>query len=434
LLGFLGAAVGCLVSVQASALIFTFTGTSAGIQPAFNWRTLLVAISLAIVSAVVFGFAPVWQTLRPAAERRFRMRSVLLAAQVMAASALLIVSGLLVRGVTRIVRVPLGFDYHHTLVADPDLVSHGVSAESASAYWRRVDARLRQIGAVRNVAVSTLPPLGNRVNVNRERTVFYDVTPDYFDTLQIAVRLGRTFTGDERGVVLVSESLAIRRWPGEDPLGKLFDGNTVIGVVNDARTVRLSESGATECYRPIQPRDMPGAVLIVRVEGSPSIAASTIRSIMQSEDARLVPQVVALEDALAAKLTGQRQAAQLVSVLGACALLLAVTGLGGMVAFTVSQRRRELGVRVALGARPIHVLRAVVAQFSVPVVAGAAAGSGLAVVAGTVLAGELYGISGLDPAAHLGAFVLFAAVTSLAAVPSLRRALRVDPVQTLRHE
>jgi ABC-type antimicrobial peptide transport system permease subunit len=147
-----------------------------------------------------------------------------------------------------------------------------------------------------------------------------------------------------------------------------------------------------------------------------------------------MPQVVALEDALDTKLTGQRQAAQLVSVLGACALLLAVTGLGGMVAFTVSQRHREIGVRLALGARPVHVLRAVIGQFSVPLAAGATTGSLLAVLAGTVLAAELYGISSLDPIAHVGAYVLFGGVAALAAVPALRRAVRVDPVQTLRHE
>jgi predicted permease len=434
LLGCLGAAIGCLVAVQASAVIFSVTGTPPGIQPAFSGRTLLATIALAIVSSVVFGFAPVWHTLRPLAERRLRMRNVLLGAQVMAASALLIVSGLLVRGVSRVVRVPLGFDYRQTLSADPDLVSHGASADVASAYWQRVEARLRQIGTVHNVAVATLPPLGNRVYVTGDRTVIYDVTPSYFDTLRIAVLRGRIFSTGERGVAVVSESLAGRRWPGEDPLGKLYDGNTVIGVVADARTVRLSESAATECYRPIEPKDMPGAVLVARVDGSPRVAASSIRSIMQNEDSRLMPQVVALEDALEAKLTGQRQAAQLVTLLGACALLLAVTGLGGMVAFTVSQRRREIGVRLALGARPMHVLCAVIGQFKVPVVAGAAVGSVLAAVAGTVLANELYGVSGLDPVAHLGAFTLFGSVTTLAALPSLRRAMRVDPVQALRHE
>jgi predicted permease len=434
LLGVLGAAAGCLVAVEASAVIFRIVGSHAGIQPAFNVRTMAAAASLAVLSAMVFGFAPVWQTLRPAATRRFRMRSILLAAQVMAATALLIVSGLLVRGVTRIVRVPLGFDYRQTVVADPDLGSHGASAESAAAYWQRVEARLRQIGTIRNVAVSSLPPLGNRVAINRERTVFYDVTPAYFDTLQVAVRRGRIFDAGERDVIVVSESLANRRWPGEDPLGKIYSESTVIGVVNDARTVRLSDGGATECYRAIQPKDMPQAVLVARVDGSPRVAAAAIRSMLQEEDRRMTPQVSALEDTLTAGLTGQRQAAQLVSLLGASALLLAVTGLGGMVAFTVAERRREIGIRLALGARAGHVVRAVIGQFSGPLAAGAVAGSALAAVAGIVLARELYGVSGLDPVSHLGAFALFAVVTALAAAPSLRRAVRVDPVQTLRHE
>jgi predicted permease len=434
LLGLLGAAAGSVVAVQATAVIFAVTDTPPGIQSAVNVRTVAVASALAVLSSVVFGFAPVWQTLRPAAARRYRMRAVLLGAQVMAASALLIVSGLLVRGVTRVVRVSLGFDYQQTLVADPDLVSHGASPESAQAYWGRVDARLRQLGAIRNVAIATLPPLGNRVNVNSERTVFYDVTPDYFDTLLIPLRRGRIFATGEQDVVVVSESLAGRRWPGEDPLGKLYDGQTVVGIVGNARTVRLSEGAASECYRPIKAADMPGAVLIARVDGAPRLAASTVGSILHDEDARVVPQVVALEEALAAKLSGHRQAAQLVSLLGASALLLAVTGLGGMVSFTVSQRRREIGVRLALGARPLHVMRTVIGQFRVPVVAGAAAGSALAAIAGAVLSSELYGVSRFDPVAHLGALVLFGAVTALAVVPSLRRAARVDPVQTLRHE
>jgi ABC-type antimicrobial peptide transport system permease subunit len=179
---------------------------------------------------------------------------------------------------------------------------------------------------------------------------------------------------------------------------------------------------------------MPTAVLVVRVDGSPRTAAASVRKVMQNEDARVMPQVTALEDALDAKLTGQRQVAQLVSALGACALLLAVTGLGGMVAFTVSERRREIGVRLALGARPMHVLRAVIGRFRVPLVAGAAAGSVLATIVGFVLARDLYGLSGLDPVSHLGAFLLFGAITLLATIPSLRRAVRIDPVETLRHE
>jgi predicted permease len=434
LLGLLGTAAGCLVAMPIAAAVFSVTGESPAVAPAFTIRTVVVAGLLAVLSSMTFGFAPLWQTLKPESPRRLRLRNVMLTAQVAAATALLSVSGLLVRGVTRTVQVPLGFDYQHTFVADPDLLSHGLTADAAAGYWNRVAERVRQQPGVAAAAVSSLPPLGDRMHVNAERTVIYEVTPGFFDTLQIAVRRGRIFLPGERGVVVVGEALARRRWSGQDPLGQNWDGHTVIGVVADARTVRLNESGATEAYRALTSRDMPQSVLIVRTHGDPQGVIPGVRALLQAEDARLTPQITALADALDDKLAGARQAAQLVSALGICALLLAATGLAGMVAFTVSERLREIGVRLALGARPADVVRAIVRQFRVPLLSGAAAGSLLAGLAGMILASELYGISSLDPAAHLGAFALFLLVTALATLPSLRRALRVDPIQILRHE
>jgi predicted lysophospholipase L1 biosynthesis ABC-type transport system permease subunit len=238
----------------------------------------------------------------------------------------------------------------------------------------------------------------------------------------------------EAGVVLVSESLARRRWPGEDPIGKTFEQAMVVGVVGNARAVRFGEQTATDCYQAIQPAQLAGAVMVIRVEGEPRPVAATLRSVARGDDDRLTPSVTLLEDALEAQLENPRQGALVASMLGICALLLAVIGLGGMVAFTVSQRLREIGVRVALGARPSHVVRAIARQFMAPVVWGAAAGSALAAAVGTVMARELFGVSRLDPLAHGGALLLFATVAAVATLPSLRRALRVDPVTTLRHE
>jgi hypothetical protein len=270
--------------------------------------------------------------------------------------------------------------------------------------------------------------------VNAERTIVYHVTPAYFDTLQIPVRRGRVFAAGEPGVVLVSEALARRRWPAGNAIGESYQGRTVIGVVGDARTVRVGEPSATECYFPIDARQVADGVVVVRVDGAPGRAAATVRAVMRAEDPRLRPSVVLLRDAFEEKLAGPRQFALVASALGLCALLLAVTGLGGMVAFTVSQRLREIGVRVALGARPLQLVRAIARQFTVPVVCGAVSGSALAAGAGVILSRELFGVSGLDPLAHGGALLLFALVAAAAAAPSLRRALRIDPVQTLRHE
>jgi ABC-type antimicrobial peptide transport system permease subunit len=155
---------------------------------------------------------------------------------------------------------------------------------------------------------------------------------------------------------------------------------------------------------------------------------------VRGDDARLTPSVVLLDSALEEKLQTPRQVAVIASTLGFSALLLAMIGIGGIVAFTVSQRLREIGVRVALGARPAHVVRAIGRQFVIPLIWGAGVGSALAVGVGTVLSSELFGVSRLDPAAHGVSLLLFAVVTAAAATPSVRRALRVDPATTLRHE
>jgi ABC-type antimicrobial peptide transport system permease subunit len=190
----------------------------------------------------------------------------------------------------------------------------------------------------------------------------------------------------------------------------------------------------TECYRSIEARQLPDAVMLVRSAGPAAGTAAIVTALAQDIDPRVPPTVTLLTDALQERLETPRQVATIASALGLCALLLAVTGLAGMISFTVSQRLKEIGVRVALGARPSHVIRAMAGQFAVPVVCGAAAGSALATLAAIVLSRELFGVSPVDPLAHLGALLLFAVVAAVAALPSLRRALHVDPVTTLRHD
>jgi predicted permease len=434
LLGSAGALVGCFVAWAAGRALAIATDMPAGIVPRFTVRSAAIAAALAIGSALVFGLTPALQAIRPAAAKRMRLRSVLVGVQVAAAGVLLIVSGLLVRGVTRIAHVSLGFDYSQTLVADPDLVSHGLKAADAQGYWRRLDARVRALPGVVATAVTSLPPFGNRMTINTERTVFYHVTASYFETMRIPIVRGRVFRDGEKDVTVVSQGLARRRWAGADPLGQKYYDATIIGVVGDARTVRIGETAATECYTPIGSADMPDAVMVVRVRDNPRQFGGIITSLARAEGTGLTPDVHPLADALQDKLKEPRQVALIASTLGVCSLLLAVTGLGGLIAYTVSQRSREIGVRLALGARPSDVVRSIVRQFRLPVAGGAIAGSALAAGVGTVLSREMFGVSQFDPVSHGGALLLFAAVTALAAAPSLLRAVRVDPVTTLRHE
>ena len=174
--------------------------------------------------------------------------------------------------------------------------------------------------------------------------------------------------------------------------------------------------------------------MVVRVAREPAASVRAVIAVARSLDQRLSPSVEVLSDTLDQRLQSARQFTAIAAVLGAAALLLAVTGLAGLVSFTLSQRLREIGVRVALGARPRHVVAAIGRQFVWPVGAGAIASSALAAAVGAILSSELFGISGFDPLAHGGAILLFATVAAAAVVPPIRRALHVDPVATLRHE
>src|SRR5439155_21448256 len=135
-------------------------------------------------------------------------------------------------------------------------------------------------------------------STNREGTVFYRVSPSYFDTLRIPLRRGRLFTTPERRVVLVSEALARRQWPGIDPLGQTYYDATVIGIVGDARTVRIGDASATECYQPIEPDDLPMAVMVVRTTAAPGEAARALLSLARDVDRTLSPSPLLLSEAL----------------------------------------------------------------------------------------------------------------------------------------
>ena len=429
----LGAAVGCAVSAAATRIMLVLTGVPPGITPHFSLRVAAVAAALALVSSLLFGFTPAVQVLKPA-PTRFRLRNVLVAVQIGAACVLLILSAMLVRGLSRVTQVPLGFAYESTLSIDPDLASYGITLAAADNYFRTLESTLRQTNGVAAVAIASLAPFGNRIAINESGTIFHRVTPSYFETLQIPIVRGRVFGSGEQGVTVLSETLARRLWPGEDPLGKLYQGATIVGVAGDARTIRIGDTSSTECYRAIEPEQLAEAVMVVRVTGSSAGGATALLSTASKVDSRVTPSITSLRDRLHAKLETPRQMSMVISALGLCALLLAVTGLAGLISFTVSQRVREIGVRLALGARGRDIVRAVARQFAVPTLVGVAGGCGGAALAATVLSRELFGLSSVDPISYAAAAVVFAGVTAVATLPALRRALRIDPMAALRHE
>jgi hypothetical protein len=345
---------------------------------------------------------------------------------------------LFLRGLERALNLAPGFEYQQLITIDPGLDTHGFQPPAALAYWTQMEARIRQAPGVEAAALVNLPPLGQRRWISRlpsgMTVVNYVIEPDYFRALSIPLRRGRNFAPGEKDAVIVSESFAQSVWPGEEALGKSYQQKTVIGIAGSARTVMLSDPTTVEMYSPMDAETLTRSVLVVRVLGKPEDAAGLLRPIARTVDPQVVPEIGLVRDSFEARLADPRRAAILLTVLGLTALAFAAVGLAGLVSFTVAQRAREIGIRLALGARPAHILTAVFRQFRWPVLAGLAAGMAGAAIVGLALRKEMYGVSNLDPLSYAAAAALFLVITALAALGPARRALRVDPIATLRSE
>ena len=447
LLAGMGMVAGLMLAYAAMRVLLRLTEAPEWLEVSADWRVIGFAVVLGFLAAIVFGLSPAIQL---AKQKTGRMRGVLLGAQIAASCVLLIVSGLLVRALNHVLEVSPGFEYERVVAIDPDLKTYGYSTAAAASYFQTMKDRLEGTGAM---ALTVTAPLGRR-NVGRAHVEhegsFLDiymlrVSPEFFGTMKIPLRLGRLLQkGDDFGAV-VSESLARRMWPGEDPIGKPYNlgakdaagkaiDHRVVGVVGDARIVSMSDAEAMELYQLSSSEDAPSLALLVRSSGDLNALRTKIAGIARSIDPKVVPEVQFLKTSFDRQVKQVRQSAMAVSVLGLVALLLAAIGVVGQVAFAVSQRTKEIGIRMALGAKPVHILMSVLRQFSWPVVGGLGVGVGAATIVAQLLRKELYGISALDPLAYAGAIAVFAATAVLASMPPARKALAVAPSEALRSE
>lgn len=209
---------------------------------------------------------------------------------------------------------------------------------------------------------------------------------------------------------------------------------TVTGVSASARMVARENAEATEAYFLADAADLPALVVLVKTSGPPEGLVPFMASTARTIDPKVFPEVQLLKSSFSKKLQGAQYSALAVGLLGFIALFLACLGIVGLVSYAVSQRTREIGLRMALGAKPSHVLALVLRQFSRPVVAGLLVGVVAAAALSQILRRQLYGVSNLDPASYLAAIGVFAVTAALAALVPARRALRVDPMRALRHE
>jgi predicted permease len=410
-----------------------------------DWRVLLFVSALTLMTAIFFGLAPALQITRRR-PRRTSARQVLVAVQIAASCVLLIVAGLLVRAAQHVLTTDPGFGYEQVISIAPWLGSHGDTPAAAGAFLDQFVSRLRSLPGVMSVGLSSETPLGgtrevitNEIGGHKVPIYPFQVTPEFFQTMGIPLMRGRNFLPGEKNAVIVSESLARMQWPGEDPVGKLdasgsTKGNVVVGVTRGARLLALNDSDAVELYRPAQPEDMPNMHVLVKTAGAVDGLVPVVRSIGESLDPKLFLYIQLLKGEFRRATKGAEAAAMTISILGLVALSLAALGLVGLVAYAVSERTKEIAIRLALGAQSWHVLSSIVRQFVWPVLLGLAAGMGATAALSKLLRQVLYGVSNLDPVSYVGAIGFLACIAGVAALLPARRALRVDPMRALHTE
>jgi predicted permease len=435
-----GLALGCLVI----RLLLTAPNTPRWLSATPDWRVLAFTAVTTVLAAAFFGLAPALQIARQRQQKTI-VRQALVAAQVAASCILLIVAALLLSATQHALYTDPGFGYQQLISVDAQLGKHGYAPEAARSWLDQMQNRLRAVPGVSSVSLVKLPPLGHtvsnsRTEINGRVVVLYPnwVAPGFFGTMGIPLKTGRTFISGDKHVVIVSESFARQQWPGQNPLGQpIGDGttrDTVVGVAGDAHINAINDDDAAEQYWPAQPDDMPDMVVIVRAAGEPGSLTPAIKSISESLDPKAMPEIRQIKLLYREDVSRLEMIASAVSAIGLAAVCLASIGLIGLVAFTVSQRTKEIAIRIALGARPSAVLVAVLHQYAWPVVLGLLAGGIFTGFASRVLRVGLYGVSNLDPASYAGAISLLIAIVLAAALLPARRALRLDLAKTLHYD
>ena len=434
--------------------------------------TLGLTLLLTLGTGLAFGFFPALQASRPdlyamlkeggrssqGGASHHRLRNALVITEVAVALVLLIVAGLCLKGLQQARRLDVGFKPDHVLIAGLQVGMNGYNQETGKAFYRQARQRLASVPGVDEAALASWFPLGlagckgwdafvegyERPDGEDTTYEFAIVSPRYFAALRIPLVAGRDFTDADDAtsapVAIVNEYFARRFWPGQDAIGRRFRTGgvwrTIVGVAKAGKYNHLDEGPWCFFYLPYQ-QGVPDLDLsfCVRTQGDPSAFANTLRQTLREMDPGVaVLQTLPLAAHASMVLFSQRMASSLLIILGAAALVLAAMGVYAVMAYAVSQRTQEFGVRIALGASARDVLRLVLGRGLLLAAGGVAAGIVLAFAMARLMAGFLYGVSPFDPLIFLGVPSFLALVALLACYLPARRATRVDPVEALRSE
>jgi predicted permease len=437
------------------------------IEAPFDWRVFAFASAVSLMSGIAFGVLPALRSTRRgllpalkddrqlAGPRRSRLRGSLVVAQITVCLVLLISAGLCVRSLLNARSIDPGFSTHNIAVANLDPGSLGYTKEQDRQFYQQLLERVRALPEVRSASLSDYLPLGTSrtvhgINIEGVNPptgqdsiplqVAY-VAPDFFNTMGIPVLNGREFSPQDiqpgAGKVIINQAMAAHYWPGRNPIGQHFkdDKETleIVGVVKTGKYRSLGEDPLDFMYVPLGPQSQE--FLVVQTRAGEEAALGEIRRVIQSLDPNVVPtEMETISQYMALPLFAAHTTGVLLAVFGSVALLLATIGLSGVVSYTVSQRTNEIGVRMALGANRLDVVRLILKQGMRLTGIGIVLGLLLSFAATRVLADLLYGIKPADPLTFAGVALFLAAVAFISCYVPARRAASIDPMKSLRAE
>ena len=452
--------------------------TLAGASIDVNGAVLLFSAGLVILSMFVFGLAPALNSTSgniqselkeggkaTSAGGRNRWRGLLATSEVALALILLVGAGLMMKSLYRLLSVDSGFRAGHVLKLEMSLRTAQYDEDPAViGFWQQALDRVRALPGVESAAVGTAIPLTDdhwRTDITVEgmplptpgnfpHPDMHLVSPGYEQTLGIRLLRGRGFTDADREgaprVAMVNATVAQHLFPGSDPVGRRFTfgrvggGNTpkwvtIVGVLADTRMYGLANPARLEVYVPFRQRPSNGMAVLVKSVQDPAALVPAIRGVVASIDKEQpIFGIATMQEVVNASVSTRRITLILLGLFSALALVLAAIGIYGVVSYSVAQRVREIGIRMALGARPVDVLRMVLAQGGKISAAGIVIGSVASLGLTRLMTKLLYSVSAVDPTTFAVVAFLLALVAMVACYIPARRTLRVDPLNALRHE
>jgi putative ABC transport system permease protein len=476
LLCILGGATGVLLGYWSVQWIRSVAGNQVPLVDtiSLDGRVFALALGLSLLSGLIFGLVPGLHFGKAdlgermadggrssAGRKRQSLRCALVIANVAMAMILLLGVGLLVRSLQKLFEVRAGFDPQNVLTANVDVAgpNYGKDAQLI-VFYQQVLERIRAVTGVESAGFTSQLPLGGNLDgygvhvegklspnpQNDPSADRYSITPDYLRTMRIPLLQGRGFNNGDRSdslpVVLVNQSLARHMWPNEDPVGKRvkvggMDGpwRMVVGVVGDVLHAALDAAHTDQVYLPETQFTDNGVVLVVRGRAAPANLASPVRDAIAAIDPnQAVSKMATMEDVVRDSVGRRSFVLGLLAVFASLALILATVGLYGVVSHLVSQRGHEIGIRMALGAKPGDIKQMVLRQGLGLALLGLVVGVPMGLGTGRAISTLLFRISPADPLSFLAVLVLLLAIAAMASYVPARRAANMNPMIVLRHE